>query len=99
MTDPRHGRQYHAYKAGTYHLPNDANEQDRLDMQHHLYRIALDDQLFLAPMVDTNVRNVLDVGCGTGLWAIDVAESLPEAKVVGFDLRCVRGTIATIRVP
>jgi ubiquinone/menaquinone biosynthesis C-methylase UbiE len=31
--------------------------------------------------------NVLDVGCGTGLWAIEFAEEHPSAKVLGTDLR------------
>jgi ubiquinone/menaquinone biosynthesis C-methylase UbiE len=31
-------------------------------------------------------RSVLDIACGTGRWARDVARQLPEAQVVGFDL-------------
>jgi ubiquinone/menaquinone biosynthesis C-methylase UbiE len=28
----------------------------------------------------------VDVGCGSGAWAIEVAEQFPGAKVVGMDL-------------
>ncbi|KAK3684548.1 hypothetical protein LTR37_020151, partial [Vermiconidia calcicola] len=55
-------------------------------MQHHLYRIALDDRLFLAPLDKEKVRSVFDVGCGTGLWCIDVADEIPNAQVLGSDL-------------
>lgn len=80
------GRRYHAFREGEYHLPNDENEQDRLDMQHAIYRYALDDRLYLAPVPKGQLHDVLDVGCGTGLWAMDVADENPEAQVLGFDL-------------
>lgn len=80
------GRRYHAFREGEYHLPNDENEQDRLEMQHAIYRYALDDRLYLAPIPKGELHDVLDVGCGTGLWEMDVADEHPEAQVLGFDL-------------
>jgi len=41
--------------------------------------------LFRAPVGD-DVQRILDVGTGTGIWAIDVAEAHPTAEVVGTDL-------------
>lgn len=41
--------------------------------------------MFLAPIGD-NPQNVLDVGTGTGIWAIDFADQFPSAQVIGFDL-------------
>lgn len=35
------GRRYHAYKRGAYLLPNDETEQDRLDLLHHVFLLAL----------------------------------------------------------
>jgi ubiquinone/menaquinone biosynthesis C-methylase UbiE len=32
--------------------------------------MTLNDQLFLAPIVE-NPQNVLDIGTGTGIWVID----------------------------
>lgn len=29
---------------------------------------------------------MLDLGCGTGIWAVDVANKYPEAFVIGVDL-------------
>lgn len=45
-------------------------EQDRLDLQHHMLLIMLDGRLHLAP-INPNLQNVLDVGTGTGIWAIE----------------------------
>ncbi|KAJ4132874.1 hypothetical protein NW754_015687 [Fusarium falciforme] len=32
------------------------------------------------------LHNVLDVGCGTGIWAIEFADEHPSAAVLGIDL-------------
>ena len=86
------GRRYHSYREGSYHMPNDEQEQERLDMQHQIYRMALDDKLFLAPVANEKLLDVLDVGCGTGMWCIDVSDENPQAQVLGIDLRCVLNT-------
>jgi hypothetical protein len=47
------GRTYHAYKAGKYMFPNDESEQDRLDLQHHLFLLTFDSKLYLSPIIRT----------------------------------------------
>ncbi|KAI9805752.1 MAG: hypothetical protein M1833_005245 [Piccolia ochrophora] len=79
------GRRYHAYKEGKYILPNDEEEQDRLDTQYHAVRLAFDNKPFFAPIGDSP-KAILDVGTGTGIWAIDVADQYPSATVIGTDL-------------
>jgi 2-polyprenyl-3-methyl-5-hydroxy-6-metoxy-1,4-benzoquinol methylase len=47
--------------------------QDRLDIYHKLFMVARRDQLHQAPIPRIEPR-ILDLGCGTGIWAIDMAE-------------------------
>ncbi|PMD32177.1 S-adenosyl-L-methionine-dependent methyltransferase, partial [Hyaloscypha variabilis F] len=78
------GRTYHAFNSGKYMLPNDTREQDRLDLQHHSFRIMLDGKLNLAPV--NNPQRVLDLATGTGIWAVEFAQEHPSASVTGTDL-------------
>lgn len=43
-----------------------------LDIIHHIYLLILKDRLHLAPL--DNPQRILDLGTGTGIWAIDMAE-------------------------
>jgi SAM-dependent methyltransferase len=74
-----------------YAFPNDEAEADRLDMQHAMQSHLLGDRLFWAPIGDTPQR-VLDLGTGTGIWAIDFADMFPCADVVGTDLSNIQPT-------
>ena len=79
------GRRYHAFKDGSYVMPNDETELDRLDLMHQLIRITMRNQLFFAPIKETNPK-VLDVGTGTGIWAIEMGDEYPDAEIIGTDL-------------
>ncbi|KAF4454183.1 hypothetical protein F53441_3183 [Fusarium austroafricanum] len=90
------GRTYHAYKDGNYIGPNDNLEQERLDLQHALCLLTFDNQLLLAPIFregEIPVRRVLDVGTGTGCWAIDFADEHPEATIIGIDLSPIQPSL------
>ncbi|KAL2119971.1 hypothetical protein VTJ04DRAFT_6932 [Mycothermus thermophilus] len=78
------GRTWHKYKEGKYYLPNDAKEQSRLDYQHKISKILLGGKLSLAPV--ENPKRVLDLGTGTGIWAVEYAEQHPNSNVLGVDL-------------
>ncbi|KAJ0351203.1 hypothetical protein COL154_013005 [Colletotrichum chrysophilum] len=66
-----------------YMLPNDDREVDRLDLQHNLFIRTFDGRLATAPPndPDAKVKNVLDVGTGSGIWAMDFGDQHPEAEV------------------
>jgi tRNA G46 methylase TrmB len=61
---------------------------DFSDLQHHLCLLTFGGQLGLAPPCnkDSKVKHVLDVGTGTGIWAMDFGDEHPESHVVGIDL-------------
>ncbi|KAL8836587.1 MAG: hypothetical protein Q9176_006224 [Flavoplaca citrina] len=79
------GRRYHSYRDGAYWGPNDETHNDQQDIAHHAWRLALNNKLYLAP-IQKNPERILDVGTGTGIWAIEMAELFPNAQVVGTDL-------------
>jgi SAM-dependent methyltransferase len=79
------GRRYHSYREGHYVLPNDEQERDRQDLLHHVRNLVLNGALFRAP-VGENIQRALDIGTGTGIWAIDFADTFPTAEVIGTDL-------------
>ncbi|KAK1700505.1 methyltransferase [Colletotrichum godetiae] len=85
---PRHfGRTYHAYRAGSYVFPNDPAEQERLDLQSLALTELFSGRLHFAPIaVQGTPKRILDVGTGTGAWAMDMGDVYPEAKIVGIDL-------------
>lgn len=86
------GRRYHAQRNGAqYNLPNDENELDRLDLQHHLFLLTLGGQLYRAPL-GQNIQHAIDLGTGTGIWAMDFADQFQQASVIGNDLSPVQPT-------
>ncbi|KAL0632401.1 hypothetical protein Q9L58_008724 [Maublancomyces gigas] len=57
----------------------------RLDIMHHALLLLLDNRLHLAP-IGPNPTRILDIGTGTGIWAIDAGDRYPGAEVIGTDL-------------
>ncbi|KAH6984008.1 S-adenosyl-L-methionine-dependent methyltransferase [Ilyonectria destructans] len=51
----------------------------------YLVSLVLAGKLYLAPIGD-NLQRVLDLGTGTGIWAMDFADEHPSAEVLGTDL-------------
>ncbi|KAG9049974.1 hypothetical protein FS837_008324 [Tulasnella sp. UAMH 9824] len=78
----------------SYKLPIDSDEHSRLDIQHEAVRLMLGGKNYQQPelvqvalsVTETHKRHILDVGAGSGKWAIEMAESFPDAEVLGIDL-------------
>ncbi|KAF2708183.1 S-adenosyl-L-methionine-dependent methyltransferase [Pleomassaria siparia CBS 279.74] len=86
------GRRYHAYREGSYYAPNDERYSSYETIVHHLWLLTFDDKLFLAPI--DNPETILDIGTGTGLWAVDMADYFPNAEIIGTDLSPTQTTTA-----
>ena len=78
-----HGHGYHT--GGKSILPIDESEQDRLDLQHYIWTLILDDALHVTPLPADIPQRVIDVGTGTGIWAIDMGDRYPLYKITGVD--------------
>jgi hypothetical protein len=64
-------------------FPRHSAEIDRLDVQHY----ALQEHLganYLAPISAPGL--VLDAGCGSGQWGLDICAEFPGASVIGLDV-------------
>ncbi|KAF4851779.1 Secondary metabolism regulator LAE1 [Colletotrichum siamense] len=86
-----HGRRYHAFRAGAYYGPNDERELDRLDFLSALI-VKTVGKLYYAPLEQDKTNRILDIGTGTGIWAIEVAEFFPNAEIIGNDLSATQET-------
>ncbi|KAJ4090894.1 hypothetical protein NW761_007248 [Fusarium oxysporum] len=75
------GRTYHSMSAGKYAYPNDQSENERLEIQHNVWLLTLRGSLALCPKGDEAAKRVLDVGTGTGCWAIEYADAFPQSEV------------------
>jgi ubiquinone/menaquinone biosynthesis C-methylase UbiE len=78
------GRTYHSYRAGSYPLPNDPTETERLDFQFEMLKFAFHSKNYFAPL--TSPKFILDIGTGTGQWALEMGDAFPDAIVQATDL-------------
>ena len=85
------GRQHLA--AMPYPLPKDMSEINRLDFQHFLLRTGLRGN-YAAPV--DQPTSILDVGTGSGRWAMEMAALFPAARIIGLDLAPPSDDTATL---
>lgn len=80
------GRTYQHYslKNDTYFAPIDEDEISRLEVMHGVLSGLFDRRLIFPPI--RSPRRVLDCGCGTGDWAMEVATQYPDSEVLGIDI-------------
>ncbi|KAH7121873.1 S-adenosyl-L-methionine-dependent methyltransferase [Dactylonectria estremocensis] len=78
------GRTYGVYGITKSWIPSDDLEMDRNDLQHCKFTMLMNDELHLAPMPEFP-QKILDLGTGSGIWAMDIADQHPSASVIGVD--------------
>lgn len=83
------GRGYHSYRRGEndYLAPGDEQQREAEDTLHDVLYLARDRKLHSAPLVTTeNSLKVLDLGSGSGRWALAFADEYPNSQITGVDL-------------
>ncbi|KAK0641361.1 S-adenosyl-L-methionine-dependent methyltransferase [Cercophora newfieldiana] len=80
-----HGRTYQSERHADYWGPVDQTHQEAMDINHHVLTLTLGGKLYLAP-IPKHIKTAVDIGTGTGIWAIDFAEQFPSASVIGTDI-------------
>ncbi|KAL6362830.1 hypothetical protein LRP88_04141 [Fusarium phalaenopsidis] len=81
-----HGRTYRSERGNAqYWGSNDEQQNESMDINHHLLTLAIGDKLHLAPL-KKDIERAVDIGTGTGIWAIDFADEHPGCKVIGTDI-------------
>lgn len=82
-----HGRRYHSERVTDNHAwtPNDDKMSESMDIIHHEHQLISNGKLYYAP-IKPDVSKILDIGTGTGMWAIDMADKFPNAQVIGTDI-------------
>ena len=53
-------------------------ESDRLDIMHKLTTVLFDGELHFAT-INEEPKRILDIGTGTGIWAIDIGRCRPNS--------------------
>jgi SAM-dependent methyltransferase len=78
--------------AGAYLFPNDDLERTRLDWQHAIIKARFDNVNAFAPL--KRPKRILDIGCGTGKWCIEMAKQFHTAMVEGIGLSPIQPTVS-----
>ncbi|KAF8469337.1 S-adenosyl-L-methionine-dependent methyltransferase [Gautieria morchelliformis] len=62
-------------------------DHEQLDGTHEAIKFYLGGRLSLAPLEkSTSPMSILDMGCGSGAWAVQAAEQFPDADMLAVDL-------------
>ncbi|KAI0099867.1 S-adenosyl-L-methionine-dependent methyltransferase [Nemania sp. FL0031] len=85
------GYKYH--HSGRIFVPFDEKEQQRMEIEHRLFRHCLNGAL-TATRIPLNVEQIVDLGSGTGLWPTEMAVRYPQAQILGIDISRIQKTNA-----
>jgi len=83
---PSNGRRFYNVETSKYFLPSDDDECDRQQLYHFYFRYVWQGN-FSSPVkkvLEAGGR-VLNIGCKTGNWVLDMAAEFPNSDFVGID--------------
>ncbi|CAO3691924.1 hypothetical protein G6F70_002859 [Rhizopus microsporus] len=82
-------RDFHNDKDSTYWLPKDKVEKNRLIRQHYVIKGIFEGNFLksIEEALDFNKDiSILDVGCGSGIWIVDMIKDYPNCSYHGCDI-------------
>ncbi|KAG1152477.1 hypothetical protein G6F37_004191 [Rhizopus arrhizus] len=82
-------REFHNEESSTYWLPKDDEEQKRLTGQHFLFKEFFEGNICRSVREALDFEkgiSVLDVGCGSGVWIMDMINDYPNCTYHGCDI-------------
>ncbi|KAG1460573.1 hypothetical protein G6F46_003737 [Rhizopus delemar] len=82
-------REFHNEEKSTYWLPKDEDEQKRLTGQHFAFKELFEGNVLVSVRQNLDFEkgiSVLDVGCGSGVWIMDMNNDYPNCTYHGCDI-------------
>ncbi|KAI1082012.1 methyltransferase LaeA [Whalleya microplaca] len=87
-------RHYDLFRKGKYMFPCDQEEMNRMDIFHKFFLVARQFDGDFGGLYRRQLPNrprIMDLGCGTGIWAIDMADRHGgRAEILGWDLSLIQ---------
>ncbi|KAK0657566.1 S-adenosyl-L-methionine-dependent methyltransferase [Cercophora newfieldiana] len=83
-------RWYGTFRKGKYMFPIDEDELNRMDIFNKFFMVARRDHPFTSPIHNRETPRIMDLGCGTGIWGIEVADRYPNGTHLGVDLNLIQ---------
>lgn len=77
-------------------MPNDEEEQTRMQILHGVYYHLLSNNLTTVPL--RSPTKILDVGTGSGDWAMAMGDEFPDAEVIGTDIAKIQPSAVPLNV-
>ncbi|KAG2180699.1 hypothetical protein INT44_003706 [Umbelopsis vinacea] len=75
--------------SNTFPVPSGKQQTNKENVIHYIMRYVMNG-FHTAPLQprSSGVGKILDIGSGSGIWAIEMANAYPRCEVVGIDLLC-----------